>query len=103
MGFSYELTPGADGAQLALRGEVDLAVAGRLLDALTHAILNDDSARVTVDLQDVSLLDSIGVSALVTANKIATSRGGRITLTNPTGIVRRVLTVTGVWPALGVD
>jgi anti-anti-sigma factor len=103
MAFSIDVQQSDDGARVALRGEVDMAVAGELLDALTHAILDQGSARVTVDLRDVSLLDSIGISALVTANKIAASRGGRVVLANPSGIVRRVLTVTGVWPVLGAE
>jgi anti-anti-sigma regulatory factor len=44
----------------------------------------------------VSLLDSTGVAALVTAKKIAAHRGCTLVVANPAGIVREQMAVTGV-------
>lgn len=72
-------------------GDIDLASADEFRDALVAAAA--DGLPVVVDLSGVTFLDAAGVSALV-AGRIAA--GGRFRLVGATGIVHRILAITGL-------
>ncbi len=84
---------------VTLSGELDLASADDLRDRLTATI--ELTPVVDVDLPGVTFIDSTVISALVAAHHAAKTAGGRLTLINCTGQVRRVLDITGVLPLLG--
>jgi anti-anti-sigma factor len=50
---------------VALRGDIDVAVADRVLEEITSAA--GDEREVTVDLSAVTFMDSSGISALLQA------------------------------------
>ncbi|WP_446210416.1 STAS domain-containing protein [Micromonospora sp. IBSANI012] len=56
--------------------------------------------RVQVDLARVSFIDSTVLSTFVNAHSRAADRGVSLALVNPTGHVRRVLSMTGILPTL---
>ena len=64
------------GPGLAVRGEVDLATAPALEDALADAIRESDGALV-VDLSGVEFLDSSGLKVLLRARALLGTRGPR--------------------------
>lgn len=72
-------------------GDIDLVSADGFRDALVAAAA--DGLPVVVDLSAVTFLDAAGLSALV-AGRIAA--GGRFRVVGATGVVRRVLEVTGL-------
>ncbi|MQA26225.1 MAG: STAS domain-containing protein [Micromonosporaceae bacterium] len=90
-------------AHLILAGEIDLAVADEVRQAIVDAILAHPVAGVVVDLDQVTLLGSTGISALVAGRQkaIETDTGYRVI--NPHGVVRKVLAITGVLPTLVSD
>ena len=53
-------------------------------------------------LEQLRFLDSSGVHALVKGYHAATGAGGSLTVRNATGVVARVLHITGVADALGM-
>ena len=53
-----------------------------------------------VDLTRVSFIDSTALNTFVNAHSRATDRGVSLALINPTGHVRRVLSMTGILPTL---
>jgi len=96
-----------DEAVLAARGAIDLATVDQLR-AEVDALVDGDAPAVVLDLGDVSLLDSVGISALLACRRLADQHGRSFRVTGATGLVREVLDITGVWnhltePAGGDD
>lgn len=79
-----------------LSGEIDIGVASEAVNVITDTVLEAKPVRMVVDLGEVSLLDSTGIAALVTAKKIAAHRGCELVVANAVAIVREQMVVTGV-------
>lgn len=82
---------------LAVRGEIDVAVAKRLsteLDSLADAATARDG-RAVVDLSGVGFIDSSGVRELLKTQRRLQSEGGELVLRAPSAPCRRVLEVSG--------
>jgi anti-sigma B factor antagonist len=92
--FSAELMNGEGPAVVKLLGELDLSTAP-LLEACLEG-LGADGADVRLDLSGLSFCDSSGISAMVTASKRATKRGGHLSIFSPQPAVRSVLEITGL-------
>lgn len=84
---------GGDRAIVAAEGQVDLATAPRLAEALAQA---DGIGETVLDLTAVDFLDSVGVGVLVEAAVAARQRGAGLSVRGATGWVARVLEITGV-------
>lgn len=87
--------------RLALKGEFDLASAGELREALGKAIKDDQAAKVYVDLDQTTFIDSESIRALMWGYHTAHDAASQLILINPHGWVRKVLEITGVWQQLG--
>ncbi|WP_176731740.1 STAS domain-containing protein [Micromonospora rhizosphaerae] len=96
--WQSETTVSDGTAVVTLFGELDIAAANPLGDVLQGAIAQ--SPRVQVDLARVSFIDSTVLNAFVNAHSRATDTGVSLALVNPTGHVRRVLSMTGILPML---
>jgi len=81
--------------RLWVAGDVDLATADTLADALDRAVAQTTGA-VELDLSEVTFLDARGVAVLVRAAAAAGTRGGLLRLVSPRSSVRRVLELTRV-------
>ena len=81
--------------RLAVSGEIDLATADTLTEAVTTVLDTARPAEVVVDLAEVTLCDSTGIDALLRARAAAHAQAVQLVVINPRGIVRRVLDVTG--------
>jgi anti-sigma B factor antagonist len=79
---------------LVVAGEIDLATAPQLADAVEEA--TSDADTLDIDLRDTTFIDSTGLAVLARA----TQRPGRepltITLWDPSPQIVRVLAVSGV-------
>ncbi|HEX3453542.1 MAG TPA: STAS domain-containing protein [Gaiellaceae bacterium] len=96
-----ELQRGADGSySLLVRGEIDLANAGRLRDLFDEAI-EGGATRVVVDCRELEFLDSSGIGVLVAARK-RLGPEGELVLESPPAHVRKVLDITGVTGQISV-
>ena len=82
-------------AVLSVSGEVDLATAPRLREALA-TVVAEGHLKVVVDLSDTEFLDSTGLGALVTGLKRIRARGGdmRVVCTSPR--VCKVFEITSI-------
>lgn len=87
-GFSVALTDHGEDVVVALRGELDMAGVGDVHQA-TEAIAS--GARVTVDLHDLSFIDSSGIHALMELDVRARAEGWTMHVAAPQAAVRRVL------------
>ncbi|GAA0229818.1 hypothetical protein GCM10009527_027850 [Actinomadura nitritigenes] len=81
--------------RVVLAGELDILTAGRLEDLLTE-IAEAGSPRVEIDARDLTFCDATGLQALVAADEIAVRRGGGLTLTGASPLLRRILRITGL-------
>jgi anti-sigma B factor antagonist len=75
---------------MSIRGEIDLATAPQLHDALDSI---DSGLGVVVDLTQVTFLDSSGLSELVKAHEL---HPGGVRLVVATPAIHRVLDVSGL-------
>jgi anti-sigma B factor antagonist len=93
---SFTLSTGTNGRDTLLQvaGDLDISSAPALRSALQHA-LRDHPRRLFVSLQDVSFIDSSGVSVLVGAWRRVSAQGGELVLWAPRPAVHRVLDLAG--------
>ncbi|MGH8980799.1 MAG: STAS domain-containing protein [Acidimicrobiales bacterium] len=75
-----------------LRGEIDLATAHQLRDALVqHA-----KSSLALDLSDVSFLDSSGIGVILSARERVVAEGRAFTIDDASESVRQVLAYSGL-------
>ncbi|MGH9269690.1 MAG: STAS domain-containing protein [Ilumatobacteraceae bacterium] len=90
------------GTTLDIAGELDLATAvdfGARLEAVIDASASD----VTIDLSQVTFLDSTGLRVLVAAQRRLRVENRQLTVRNPSGMVSRLFEVSGVGGALNLE
>ena len=83
-----------DAAVLALRGDLDLASAPSLSQALDEACTGGTPERVVVDLRAVRFMDSSGLQALIRAYRWAEERAIELVLVRGRPPVHRVFELT---------
>jgi len=96
--MGLEITAGeSPDAELAVRGELDLATAGRLLEV---AITLPKGCDVRLDVSELQFADSSGIRAML---KVVDSIApGTLILVRPTRPVRRVLELLGIAQGAGI-
>ena len=57
-------------------------------------LLSADKPRLIINLEQVTQVDTSGLTALVTTHLTAAKRGGALKLVNPTGRIRELLGIT---------
>jgi anti-sigma B factor antagonist len=80
---------------LRLDGELDMANAPRLQDAIENAGL-DTNAMVVLDLEQLQFIDSTGLRVILSARARSQERGQELAITPGSQQVQRLLSVTGV-------
>jgi anti-sigma B factor antagonist len=85
----------AEAAGVAVRGELELATAAQLSEALDEAIRATEGPFV-IDLSNVGFLDSSGIACLIRARALLGREDRVLGLICPPGSARRALELTGV-------
>jgi anti-anti-sigma factor len=88
-------------AELALRGDLDMAAAFKLEPAVERVVAENDVEELVLDLGGVSFMDSAGLGSLVSTHERLDSLGIRSKITRPSAAVERVLAATGTHHVLG--
>jgi anti-sigma B factor antagonist len=79
--------------EIRVEGELDLAVAGQLQEAIARC----HGEQTLIDLADCDFIDSTGIAVIVRAhNEWAEEGGGRLVVHSARDQVLRVLTTTGL-------
>jgi anti-sigma B factor antagonist len=92
-----------NGSHVRLGGAVDMTTAPSLRDELTDLInAAVPGGEVRLELGEVSLLDSSGLSALLGAHKLASALDVRLLLAGLPRHVERMLSITGLDAVLHV-
>ena len=99
--LSLEERPLPGGIVIAARGEIDRSTAAGLSDALRRATIVAEST-VTLDLCEVTFMDSSGISVLLNAVRRLTRRDLRLRLVCARGELLRVLQLAGLTEKLDV-
>jgi anti-anti-sigma factor len=93
--FAVAVEQADDRIVIAVRGELDLATAPALEEALLPPL--GDGASATLDLRGLQFMDSTGVRVIVAAHLAAEEHGGAFTICAvPGGSVARVLEISGL-------
>ena len=92
-----QVTARSDGGRTVVRlcGELDIACTEDLRRGL-DAARREHGEDLVLDLADLEIMDSGGLSVIVACYKAATAAGGSLTLAGPRPIVRRALEITGL-------
>ncbi|WP_229074699.1 STAS domain-containing protein [Actinoplanes sp. DH11] len=85
---------------LAPEGDLDVANAAVLREALQQIVERRDCSRLDVDMSAVTFLDSSALGVLVAARRAAEAHGITLRMRNPGPMVRMVLEVTNLYDTL---
>ncbi|BCM91553.1 anti-sigma-B factor antagonist [Abditibacteriota bacterium] len=99
MDLKWRIKPWGEATLVELEGEVDLHSAPPLKAALLE-VGSAQSARIALDLNGVSFLDSTGIGALVGVYKKTREGKGQIVFFGARPRVKRVFQIAGLWNAL---
>ncbi len=93
---SFEVRSEVEGGtdRLTVVGELDIATKPRLEEA-AHAAIARGGRDLTIDLRELSFMDSSGLSLLIVLNERARNEGWTLRLLKPTGPALTILTLTG--------
>jgi anti-sigma B factor antagonist len=87
-----DLRPGC--REIRVEGELDLAVAEELEEALARAA--EGYREVMICLEDCGFIDSTGIAVIVHAHNRLAEQGRRVAVYGPSDQVYRILSVTGL-------
>jgi anti-anti-sigma factor len=82
-------------------GEIDLDNAHVMRDAVNDVLTRSTPRRITLDLQRVMLIDSIGIGILVACFHASAASGVKLAVCHPSPTVYRQLWVSGLVGLLG--
>jgi anti-anti-sigma factor len=95
MTFIYAVTRTGRSVTVAAAGEIDVAAAGPFGTALCRLAETEPTDHIEVDLSGLIFIDSTGTAALKRAYRTTRRYGCSLVVINATGLVRRVLDLTG--------
>jgi len=94
--FQAVAGPVVDGnGEVVVDGEVDVATAPQLREAL-HQAIDHGATRLRIDLADVGFIDSAGLGVLIGVLKRIREVGGEIELAHVQPAPRKVIEITGL-------
>jgi anti-sigma B factor antagonist len=93
--FSIDVSPDRERVFVRAAGEIDLATAGKLEEAITE-LLDRGFRHVVVDMRKVTFLDSTGIRTLIACHNRAHGVDARMPVLIGNSPARRPLEITGV-------
>jgi len=92
----------ASGAvEISPSGEIDVENAYEIREAVAAQLGAQHLSRIELNMQDVTFIDSVGISALVAAFQLAGVSGVKLVVTRPSKFAHRQLWVTGLLGLFG--
>ena len=99
--FWTEVNPTDEATVIHVRGEIDMATAGRLRDVIEPHMGPEQT--IILDFSKVEFMDSSCLNVLVKARGQLTEQGGSLVLRNPSHAAHQVLTVADATDLLETD
>jgi len=87
---------------IRVHGELDLATAEQLLEAISCLAKSIDNRTVVVDMGWATFVDSEGLAALVGAHKALAAMGKELVLHNVPNTAHRVMAIGGLAAVLNI-
>ena len=81
---------------VALTGELDVATAPRLQRTLARLIADDASSALTLDLSQLTFIDSSGLAAIVYASRLCDRHDCQLSVIRGSDAVHNVFEMTGL-------
>ncbi|NJC70283.1 STAS domain-containing protein [Planosporangium thailandense] len=103
MTFIYTVDRVGRSVSVVTAGEMDVSAAGPFGTMLCRLAESEPTGLIEVDLASLQFIDSTGVAALNRAYRTTSRNGCVLMVTNATGLVRRVLELTGALAHLAPD
>jgi anti-sigma B factor antagonist len=100
--FQVTVTERDDGAVVAVAGELDVATAPELREAL-YRVIEQQPSLVVVDLAAMDFIDSTGLGVLVGALKRVKEQDGALELRSLSPSAKRVFEITGLSKAFTIS
>jgi anti-sigma B factor antagonist len=95
MAFVYTIDREGRNVSVVATGEMDIAAAWPFGTVLCELAEFEPTELIEIDLGGLIFIDSTGTAALKRAHRTVARRGCALVLTNATGLVLRVLELTG--------
>ena len=99
--FSTEVNATDEATVIHVRGEIDMATAERLREAIEPHMGPKQS--IILDFSEVEFMDSSCLNVLIQVRGRLTEDGGSLILRNPSSAAHRLLTVVGASDLLEID
>jgi anti-anti-sigma factor len=90
-----------DVVEIAPHGEIDVENAYEIREAVATQLANGHPSRIELNMQHVTFIDSVGISALVGAFQLAAVSEVKLIVTRPSRFAHRQLWVTGLLGLFG--
>jgi anti-sigma B factor antagonist len=100
--FQVTVTERDDGAVVAVAGELDVATAPELREAL-YRVIEQQPSLIVVDLAEMDFIDSTGLGVLVGALKRVKEQAGALELRSLSPSAKRVFEITGLSKAFTIS
>ena len=92
----------ADGVvEVSPSGEIDVENAYEIREAVATQLAESHPTRIELNMQNVTFIDSVGISALVAAFQLAGVSDVKLIVTHPSRFAHRQLWVTGLLGLFG--
>lgn len=102
MTLSITMSTLASGAvEVSPSGEIDVENAYEIREAVATQLAEGHPTRIELNMQHVSFIDSVGISALVAAFQLCSVSGVKLVVTRPSRFAHRQLWVTGLLGLFG--
>jgi anti-sigma B factor antagonist len=101
MPVSVETSHREGASVVAMTGELDVATAGSVEEALL-GVEEDAPERIVLDLRELRFIDSTGLSLLINADRRGRKAGRQVTIVTGSGPPRRILETVGLDTRLDV-
>jgi anti-anti-sigma factor len=87
--------------EISPEGEIDVENAYEIRDAVAAQLTEAPPGRIELNMRHVTFIDSVGISALVTAFQLASVSNVKLVVTHPSRFAHRQLWVTGLLGLFG--
>lgn len=102
MGFDFVVFTDTVGSRVQLRGELDVFTAAEL-ERLLDRLRRDGHRQIILDLAGLEFLCAAGLTVFLRTDQALRAVGGRLVLTGPTQMARRVLAITDLDTTLSIQ
>ena len=99
--FGVDVEQSGQAATVSVRGEVDVATASLLWQAIES--VDDDVVKLVIDVSELTFMDSTGIRVLVRALELLRGRGGQLVVRAPAAGVRKLLEVTSIDKVIAIE